>query len=384
MSANQQPPHYPVVPRVGIRGKIGALTVTGEEYLAITPACLMAGKKLEAVFETDIVTATFVAYAHFLVAWAPFYYDVRIGIGIAATLRLLRTFRLELRAELHVWGPPLAGVAHVEHPFGSFTVEFGDPSGEEPPPLAWEAFQQAFLPPPESEAENVQLSTIRITEGLVREVQKEEDGAEVTYRVVNPHELVIETDSAVPCSDIQVGNSTRAASPPIGIRPMGLTDLTSRHIVSIEAESGETVAERFHFLPSQKNYPEALWSPNPASGKPEAGMVPDVPSGAVLRVQPKTPEHPLGPFLIEKFEYEEIPKAIPWSAAQEVPTGSKEPLTEIAEAHPLRSAIRDSLAKRVQRAGASSWYEISMTHISANLVEHFQAQPMYAALGQPI
>ena len=129
------PPHYPVVPRVGIHGQIGRLAVTGEAYLALTPSCVMAGQRLEAVFETDIILVTFVAYADFLIAWAPFHYDARIGIGIAVTFQQLRSFKLELAASLHIWGPPFGGTAEVVLWIISFTVEFGDHSGAKPEPL---------------------------------------------------------------------------------------------------------------------------------------------------------------------------------------------------------------------------------------------------------
>ena len=228
------PPHYPVVPRIGIHGQLAdALTITGEAYLALTPSCVMAGIKLAAVFDTDIVTAAFVAYADFIVAWAPFHYDGHVGIGIAVSLKSLRSLKLELSADLHVWGPPFAGRARVWYWIVSFTVEFGDNNGTKPPPLEWDQFQKAFLPPHPDDADHALLSTIRITEGLVREVEKNK----VTYRVVNPHELMIETDSAVPCSQVSVGTTnnppTAKTDNSLGIRPMAAKKLNSIHAVSI-------------------------------------------------------------------------------------------------------------------------------------------------------
>ena len=44
-------------------------------------------------------------------------------------------------------------------------------SGKQPPPLTWDEFQQAFLPASDTAATNGPLSTIRITDGLVREVE---------------------------------------------------------------------------------------------------------------------------------------------------------------------------------------------------------------------
>jgi hypothetical protein len=377
------PPHYPLVPRVGIHGQIGALTITGEAYLALTPSCLMAGQRLEAVFQSGNIRATFVAFADFLIAWAPFYYDARIGIGMAVTVRLWRTFKLEISASLHVWGPPFAGTARVSLWIVSFTVEFGDRSGAQPPLLEWVEFQKAFLPSPDPKGENGMLSTIRITEGLVREVKKQQAEKEVIYRIVNPHELMIETDSAVPCSEVCVGRTPpKTATAKIGIRPMGATTLTSRHEVSIRANGGGAVEEKFKPVQwSQKNYPEALWSPIPASGKPEAGLLKDVPSGAVLRVQPKEPKHLLGPFLIEKFAYEEISKKIPWLDLR--PPAIDKRFSKVAKKKKLRKQIRDCLAKRLSKPSAT-WNEITMENTADKPKEFFQALPRCAALGQSI
>ncbi len=75
----------------------------------------------------------------------------------------------------------------------------------------------------------------------------------------------------------------------IGIRPMEATTLDSSHVVTItKKDVSPNVSVEAKFKPqwSRKSYPEALWSHKPAAGKPEAGMIKDVPSGVVLRVGP--------------------------------------------------------------------------------------------------
>jgi hypothetical protein len=381
----RRPPHYPVVPRVGISGKLSnALSVTGDAYVAITPSCLMAGAKLQAVFRSGKITATFVAYADFIVAWAPFHYDAKIGIGISVAVRLWRTYKVELRASLHLWGPPLAGTASVSWSIVSFTVAFGSGRGDKPSALTWDQFEKAFLPPSNDSTKHAMLNTIRITDGLVREAKVKRKGDEVTYRIVNPHELMIETDSAVPCSDISVGEERFNFPHAIGIRPMDADNLTSIHAVEIQKESIPVESSAFRVVQcSRKNFPEALWSAKAAAGKPEAGMIKDVPSGVVLRVRPKTPEHSLGPILIEKLKYEPIPKQIPWSAAAPVPGPiENSEFSGVAEENPLRNQIRDCLWNRFAQPAESSWNEIKMHHTSASPGDHFQTPPTCAVLGQ--
>jgi hypothetical protein len=395
------PAHYPVVPRVGIEGKIGPLAVKGEAYLAITPSCVMAGQRLEAAFETDVVLVAFVAYADFLIAWAPFYYDARIGIGISVTLQEMRSYKLELTASLHIWGPPFAGTAQVTLATLSFDVEFGDQSETKPGPLKeWKKFQEAFLPAPDSNGKGGGLSTIRIAEGLVREVKRENDKS--TYRIVNPFELIIETESVVPCSEVAVGTIREPDAdkignrPKIGVRPMAAGTLESRHVVNItrhKANPGPTPVET-QFKPvewSRKNFPEALWSNEPVGDKPKPGMIKNVPSGVVLRVKTIEPTHRLGPFRIDKFKFEPIDdRYIWWSLTEPLPAPDrKEDFSEVALVDPptnqRRHDIREFLVKSDGVAGASRWNKIDLKKLTGTPqapLEYFQAPPTCAALGQ--
>jgi hypothetical protein len=379
------PPHYPVVPRIGIHGQLAsALTVSGEVYFALTPSCLMAGIKLAAVFDTDIITATFIAYADFIVAWAPFHYDGRIGIGIAVWLKSLRSVKLELGADLHIWGPPFAGRARVSYYLVSFTVEFGETSDRKVESLTWEQFEQAFLPvperKPEGNAEHALLGTIRITEGLVREVKRENDS--VTYRVVNPHELTIETDSVVPCTTVSVGSTKdlcKAETTSLGIRPMAVTQLSSCHAVSIsKTEGARPVEDKFTAVRwSRKSFPEALWSPIGPSQHPDAKMIEGVLSGVVLRVTPRPPQHRLGPFPIEIFKWEPIEKDIPWATAAAQPGRITETFTTVSRQNSLRDQIRNCLS-------GTAWNEIKVTNTADKPLDFFQAPPACAKLGQSL
>ncbi len=387
------PPHYPVVPRVGIRAQLSKeLTIVGEAYLALTPSCLMAGIKLAAVFESGNLTAAFVAYADFLIAWAPFFYDAKVGMGIAVTYRIVRTFKLEIAAKLHIWGPPFAGTATVTLWIVSFTVQFGDPSSARPPQLKWGDFQKAFLPPSaesgasvERTSDSAALNTIRITEGLVREVKKQDkDGREVTYRIANPHELRIETDSVMPCTEVSLGSKMHSSPCSLGIRPMGKTRLTSVQAVSLQTSMGGHVEDKFTAVHwSRKNYPEALWSATTASGRPEAKMLADVPSGVVCRVQPTRPVRCLGPFGIAQFAYEHISKAIPWGRPPTKPAAENRTFETVAVTNALREQIRECLVQRgatspLAKPGPSRWNKVAITKLS----EQFQARPTCAALGQ--
>jgi hypothetical protein len=306
-----------------------------------------------------------VAYADFLIAWAPFHYDARIGIGIAVVLRFMRSFKLEISAELHIWGPPFAGTARVTLWVVSFSIEFGDQSAKKPAPLTWPQFREAFLPPRSGVADHALLSTIRIRDGMVREVKK----GDATYRIVNPHELTIETESAAPCSKVQVGqNKFEVDASKIGIRPMAAKSLSSIHTVTLK-KGDSSLEDKFRPQWSTKSFPEALWSPKEASGEPSADMMDDLPSGVVLRVQPASPEHSLGPFAIGRFEYEPIDRKIPWALPQApVPANLPSVIT-------LRTYLGTASGPDQKR-----WNEINLSNTENHWVELFQAPPKSAAL----
>jgi hypothetical protein len=245
------------------------------------------------------------------------------------------------------------------------------------------------------------LSTIRITDGLVREVKNEED--KLTYRIVNPHELVIETDSVVPCTEVGVGAISQLAAAKIGIRPMAATTLKSSHKVSIKRHDVSPDKSSFdtQFKPvrwMRKSFPEALWSDKAASDEPEARMIEDVPSGVVLRVVPNELTHHVGPFPINNFANEWLnDKNIAWSLAAPLPTPiTKEAMSEVLAGRlrddkPRRNNIRNCLVnhwncpEQPPVSGRDArWNVFALTRTSEKPFEHFQAPPTCAALGQSL
>lgn len=56
------------------------------------------------------------------------------------------TLKVELGAEVHLFGPPTGGTVTVHLWFLSFTVSFGAAKAAPPPPVDWAAFL-ALLPP---------------------------------------------------------------------------------------------------------------------------------------------------------------------------------------------------------------------------------------------
>lgn len=175
------PPHYPAVPRLGIRWAVSSkLSILGEAYFALTPSCVMAGGKLQVLFQWGELRAWLCAYADFLISWKPFYYDIEIGVRIGVSYRfnflgIRKTLSLEIGAVLTLWGPPLGGKARVSLWIVSFTISFGQSKTPEIPKLTWEEFHRSFLPSSEEPGEPL-VSIIRITSGVIREKEVQRGG----------------------------------------------------------------------------------------------------------------------------------------------------------------------------------------------------------------
>ena len=151
--AFQPPDGFPSVPRLGFHWEVSSLIVIkGEAYFALTTSCVMAGGRLEAVFDAGAVRAWFDAHADFLVAWDPFAYNIDIGISVGVSLSVTVCFiacatisaTVSIGADLSIAGPPLHGTVTVSYWVVSVTIPFGAPPAP-PPPLSWADFSAKYL-----------------------------------------------------------------------------------------------------------------------------------------------------------------------------------------------------------------------------------------------
>lgn len=146
-----KPDHYPVVPRLGLNWQVDEhISIIGEMYFALTPQVLMAGGKLSLTYTHDNLKAWFIAYADMFMNWAPFSYDITIGVsvGVAYTAKFLgiqKTYSIEMDADLHLWGPELQGSVHIKWFIISFTISFSEGNDHSKDKLNWDGFVESFL-----------------------------------------------------------------------------------------------------------------------------------------------------------------------------------------------------------------------------------------------
>lgn len=141
-----KPDYYPTVPRLQMSFGLGPFQVTGQAYFALTPAMMMAGINMSAVWSSGPIKAWLDAGVDFLLAWAPFHYEANAYVNIGCSVDLgLFTLNVHVGADLAVWGPEFGGKAHVDLDVVSFTIEFGA-AQQLPAPIGWNTFRTNFLP----------------------------------------------------------------------------------------------------------------------------------------------------------------------------------------------------------------------------------------------
>ncbi|WP_437324924.1 DUF6603 domain-containing protein [Sorangium sp. So ce381] len=297
-----RPARYPLVPRVGVNWRVSdELTVKGDFYFALTPAAVMAGGSMEAVWQSGDLKAWFSADADFLLSWRPFYYRAHVAVSLGASYKVdlwITSFTVTVRVgvDLDFWGPSFAGRATVDLYVVSFTISFGD-SDPSPEPISWSEFKSSFLPkgsaspspsprgarsggdPPPIPIDTYCSS--RVASGLLQDLSGQKRGDDDPDWIVNPETLVLETHSAMPSTEASYTTGDAANAPrttplsgewsrAVGVGPVAVAaaDFVSRHAISIFRLDGD--AEDYHFpvelaaTPIKRNVPSAPWSPSVA------------------------------------------------------------------------------------------------------------------------
>lgn len=323
----QKPDHYPTVPRLGLNWQVTPdLSIKGGIYFALTPHMVMAGGRLEALYQGGSLKAWFTLAADFLICWKPYHYDAHamLDIGVEYTYHLFGTHHINVTvgADVHVWGPDFAGHAHIHLWCVTYDLDFGAATTPKLEPIDWATFRKSFLP--EDTGKMVQLS---VTAGLLRKEQVDA----VEQHVINPRDFQLGIDLVVPYKALQIGTrdvplqslrpvtvrgatqfaafteqpdgsyAPGAGEDPIatgafGIAPMARSagQLTSSLQLTAEMEDAngqwQAANELFSFRPVSKRVPRALWGETLQQDLNGQRYVENVLSG--LELIPATPPQP--------------------------------------------------------------------------------------------
>ena len=284
------PAHYPKVDPLGLNWRISnKLSIKGSVYFALTSSAFMAGGRLEALWDSGNLKAWFIAQAHFLISWRPYFYDASISveIGVSYTFKVFgfrKTISIDVGASLHVWGPEFAGVAKVNLSIVSFTVRFGSRSPAKPPPISWSEFKQSFLPA------KPEVCSIAMKTGLLRTIGE----GDSELWIVNPKAFTLTTSSVIPVKTSEASNvgALGVSDEEFGVAPMNLAakDFTeSQYTISI-TENKTGVEAEFEYIPIRKNVPAALWGESSDTNLDGKKFINDALSG--FEIRPKNPPKP--------------------------------------------------------------------------------------------
>lgn len=272
--------HYPAVERVRINWTImKGLTLQGEAYFALTPNCIMAGGVLNLDYTWGKLKAWCHALANFIIAWKPFHYDIEIGVNIGVSYRLdflfiHHTFKIELGANLHLWGPEFAGIVHINWCIISFTIKFNTKAEQKYEKLTWEQFTNEFLPDFSKGIETYhetgqKLAQLQIALGKISEKNllfpTRTKVCKVCY--VNMNEFQFDIHSALPLSKINIGKQQIENDNKVGIIPMKVKDIDVEIVIECcqlvdKKGQSEKVNVKLNAIPVLQNLPKALWGTN--------------------------------------------------------------------------------------------------------------------------
>lgn len=280
----QKPDYYPTVPRFALNWKVNNdLDVKADAYFAMTPRYAMAGYQLKAAYKDNSLAASFTEGADFLIQWKPFHYDITANVSIKASftakvhlgfVTVHKTFHLDLGADVHLWGPKFSGHADIHvKVLGvgfSFDINFGS-GNKKPAPLAWEAFQSAFLPSGSSDNINAtEESTssdsngisISAANGLLKKMPDSKDSSAEIW-IFNPNDLNVQVDTMIPMTGVNLdGDATTFDGVKYGSGPMGLSSgefESTLNVTVTDLTKSTEEGDVFAITSIQKQMPAALW-----------------------------------------------------------------------------------------------------------------------------
>jgi hypothetical protein len=383
-SAFTKPDWYPDVPRLGICWKVSSeIQISGGAYFALTPSCIMAGGALSLRFDAGNLKAWFDAHADFIIWWQPFFFDVSIGVSIGASYTLdlgfvRKTLTVSLSADVELWGPPLAGVAHVSWYVISFTIAINGGGRPNLPGkvIDWDTFESTFLPtqPGAPETDRAELAEAtsspnspvcrpRAAAGLASTL--DQDGTAV-WQVIGD-QFVLGTETLIPATSIVIQGPTPATTltfdgPAISAYPMGKVSLSSTHTLQIfPIINGQRSTVPFDlsgwtWAPLASSVPSAMWgSDNTGSAELSASTVPGL--TGINGTPPPPPITGPSPFQIAALKWVDLgQRPLPLDTAVHdgsTPPPKVDPRTAVGTSIGLNSTIdaRATIAQALNLCG---------------------------------
>jgi len=288
-----KPDHYPAVPRLGLNWQItDNLTISGDEYFALTPSAVMAGGGLSAVWSSGDIRAWFTVEADFLLLFNPVHYYISASMELGASVKIdlwftSFTITIHLGVSAEFWGPDFGGEIDVDLDIVSFTISVGSKPAP-PNPLKWGEFVSQVLPSRKDSTQARRSARLALAEtaksddgpapvvqinaptGIVKTLPPV-DGAVIPLDwLVDGETIALAVSSTIPLTAKAVladdGNVTLAASgdtgqanTDIGVGPAQITPADFTSVLTITASANEATEATIYATQTLGGVPKAVW-----------------------------------------------------------------------------------------------------------------------------
>jgi hypothetical protein len=244
-------------------------------------------------FHDGNLQAWLTAWMDIVMWWNPFHFYATIGASVGASYKMdllftSKTFKVELGADLRLWGPETGGTARIHWWVISFTIDFGAGA---PAPMdeaqTWDQFTKVL--PDASDATKI-LPVKGLTpsqpangqiDGLstVPQADRQSEPDPTAKWAVRSDGFQFTTHSAIPISHLYVGDQPKtlyASGATLNIRPMrrqGLDFFTQIYILRADGSEVNLLDPNHPWIleENRANLPTALWGSggcaNPIAGE---------------------------------------------------------------------------------------------------------------------
>ncbi len=412
-----KPAHYPTVPRVALNWKLDDnLQIKGELYFALTPSAIMMGGRWELLYNSGNVRAAFIMWIDILMQWAPFYYDISLGIILRVETNIKLLFvtvqvNLEIRAQLTIWGPPFSGRAEIDLGIFSFEIGFGSKEQPKKEPLQWHQFAEGFLPQAEQKpllksqknnlrpigaTPNVKIDsiTISVTNGVI-DCLEQEGGKKL--HIANPSQVQFAVDSTIPVTHFTINNSAPDISDKsvtnsnVGVRPCGMSLGKVDFDMDVSVKLGGQYVTNFNFIKITKGFPEALWGLPVASEskEPKAPTVIDnVLSGLQISAKPISEPEATQKFDFSKYvEKETTIKDVSFYELQSAEAFHTREVYPNMSDYKTSAPVRDEIISALTSLGfyEADFYDFKdVETVYADPAAYFRGTPKLGSIGHEV
>lgn len=422
-----KPDHYPAVPRLGLNWQItDNLTISGDEYFALTPSAVMAGGGLSAVWSSGDISAWFSVEADFLLLFNPVHYYISASMELGASVKIdlwftSFTITIHLGVSGEFWGPDFGGEIDVDLDIVSFTISVGSKPSP-PPALLWGDFVSQVLPSRKestqlrrsarlaladgSPSDNAAAPVVQINApvGIVKTLPPVAGATIPLDWTVDAETIVLAVASTIPMTAVAVlkddGNVTLETDPHdhgqantnIGVGPSQIapTDFTS--VLTITASANEPTEATIYATQTLGGVPKAVWEQrNLDSNGVPSGVDPlnnTVLAGALkgYALNPKVPDPQKSlPIPLRYLQFTDVGPPVPlaWSApspAQSDPFSDETVHGTIADS--LATANRTAMISAIQIAKFDVDAAIDITALADAASGSLLAAPRLRYLGE--